>query len=52
LTKRMLWQSFESDLATALNREAESQAACGRSVDHKEGIAAFFKKRKANFTGK
>jgi 2-(1,2-epoxy-1,2-dihydrophenyl)acetyl-CoA isomerase len=52
LTRRMLWQSFESDLATALNREAESQAACGRSSDHKEGVAAFFEKRKPNFTGK
>jgi 2-(1,2-epoxy-1,2-dihydrophenyl)acetyl-CoA isomerase len=52
LTRRMLWQSFESDLATALNREAENQAACGRSSDHREGIAAFFEKRKPNFTGK
>jgi 2-(1,2-epoxy-1,2-dihydrophenyl)acetyl-CoA isomerase len=52
LSKRMLWQSFESDLATALNREAEFQAVCGRSADHKEAITAFFEKRKPNFIGK
>jgi 2-(1,2-epoxy-1,2-dihydrophenyl)acetyl-CoA isomerase len=50
--KRALYASFESDLETALEREAVGQALCGRTADHEEGVAAFFEKRESNFTGR
>ena len=50
-TKHSLYRSFEGDLETALEREAEGQSFCGFTRDHKEGVAAFFEKREANFTG-
>ena len=50
-TKRSLHASFESELETALEREAEGQTFCGYTEDHKEGVAAFFERREARFTG-
>ncbi len=50
--KASLCTTFEADLETALEREAEGQTFCGYTQDHKEGIAAFFEKREAEFTGK
>ena len=44
--------SFEADLQTALEREAEGQTFCGYTQDHKEGVKAFFEKREAKFTGR
>jgi 2-(1,2-epoxy-1,2-dihydrophenyl)acetyl-CoA isomerase len=49
--KASLYASFETDLATALEREAEGQTFCGYTKDHKEGLTAFFEKREARFTG-
>ena len=49
--KHSLYASFEGDLETALEREAEGQTFCGYTRDHKEGVAAFFEKREARFTG-
>ncbi len=49
--KQSLYGSFENDLATALEKEAEGQTFCGYTDDHKEGVAAFREKREANFTG-
>ncbi len=49
--KAALHANFETDLETALEREAEGQTFCGYTQDHKEGIAAFFEKREAKFTG-
>jgi 2-(1,2-epoxy-1,2-dihydrophenyl)acetyl-CoA isomerase len=49
--KQALYASFESDLETALEREAVGQALCGRTADHEEGVAAFFAKREPHFTG-
>ena len=50
--KTAIYASFEADLETALEREAEGQTFCGYTEDHKEGVAAFFEKREAKFTGR
>ena len=50
--KRSLYASFETDLETALEAEAEGQTFCGYTQDHKEGVTAFFEKREAKFTGR
>jgi 2-(1,2-epoxy-1,2-dihydrophenyl)acetyl-CoA isomerase len=50
--KASLYASFETDLETALEREAEGQTFCGYTQDHKEGVTAFFDKRKARFVGR
>lgn len=49
--KQSVHASFENDLETALEKEAEGQTFCGYTNDHKEGVAAFREKRPANFTG-
>ena len=50
--KTAIHANFEADLETALEREAEGQTFCGYTRDHKEGVAAFFEKREAEFMGK
>jgi 2-(1,2-epoxy-1,2-dihydrophenyl)acetyl-CoA isomerase len=50
--KHSLYASFESDLETALEREAEGQTFCGYTQDHRDGLSAFFEKREARFTGR
>ncbi len=50
-TKGAIYASFEGDLETGLEREAEGQTFCGYTADHREGVAAFFEKREARFTG-
>jgi 2-(1,2-epoxy-1,2-dihydrophenyl)acetyl-CoA isomerase len=49
--KASLYASFETDLETGLEREAEGQTFCGYTRDHKEGVTAFFEKREARFMG-
>lgn len=49
--KHALYASFEADLETALESEAEGQTFCGYTRDHKEGVTAFFEKREAKFNG-
>jgi 2-(1,2-epoxy-1,2-dihydrophenyl)acetyl-CoA isomerase len=50
--KASLYASFETDLETALEREAGGQTFCGYTRDHKEGVKAFFDKREASFVGR
>ena len=50
--KGAFYASFETDLEAALESEAVGQTFCGYTKDHKEGVAAFFEKREATFTGK
>ena len=50
--KQTLHASFETDLASALEREAVGQTFCGYTQDHKEGVAAFFEKRDPDFAGR
>jgi 2-(1,2-epoxy-1,2-dihydrophenyl)acetyl-CoA isomerase len=52
MTKQALYASFEGDLETVLEREAEGQTFCGYTADHTEGVAAFFEKREARFSGR
>ncbi len=49
--KRMLNTTFSNTLHEQLAVEADCQLESGRSNDFKEGVAAFFEKRKPNFTG-
>jgi 2-(1,2-epoxy-1,2-dihydrophenyl)acetyl-CoA isomerase len=50
--RRTLYASFESDLQAALENEAREQTVCGYTDDHAEGLAAFFERREARFTGR
>ena len=52
LTKKLLNQSWNSNLNQMLELEAQYQAACMQSEDHMEGIRAFYEKRKPKFKGK
>jgi 2-(1,2-epoxy-1,2-dihydrophenyl)acetyl-CoA isomerase len=51
MTKRGLQLGLERGLAEMLAWEAEAQAICSRSDDAREGVTAFFEKRKPRFTG-
>ena len=51
LTKKLLNQSWNSNLEQMLELEAQYQATCMQSEDHMEGIRAFYEKRKAKFKG-
>ena len=51
LIKKMLNKSASSSLDEMLEYEAYCQQIAGTSEDHKEGLAAFLEKRKADFRG-
>lgn len=51
LTKRVMQQALEQDLAAILVAEAELQAQATMTADHREGIMAFVEKRAPLFTG-
>ncbi len=52
LTKRLINQSFENDLAAQLEAEAFAQETAGLTQDHLEGVVAFIEKRKPSFKGR
>ena len=49
--KRLIRDSLERDLQSQLDAEAEGFAACAATLDFAEGVAAFFEKRPASYTG-
>ena len=51
LTKKLLNSSYSNDLNEQLDLEKKYQALSAKSHDHKEGIAAFFEKRKPEYKG-
>lgn len=50
--KAAIYAAMESELDTALEREAHLQSACYCSDDHREGVDCFLEKRPPVFTGK
>lgn len=52
LTKRLLNQSYDNDLAAQLEAEAFAQETAGLTEDHSEGVVAFIEKRKPEFRGR
>lgn len=52
MMKRMLNSSFESDILTALDREASLQGIAISTSDSIEGVMSFMQKRDPNFHGK
>ena len=51
LTKRLLNASYSNNLEEQLDMEDKYQTIAGNTTDFKEGIEAFFEKRKPNFKG-
>ncbi|MBE3557532.1 MAG: enoyl-CoA hydratase/isomerase family protein [Firmicutes bacterium] len=51
MTKRAVYQSYRSDLRTALDLISSHLAVVSSSKDHEEGVRAFLEKRKPHFTG-
>jgi 2-(1,2-epoxy-1,2-dihydrophenyl)acetyl-CoA isomerase len=51
LTKRLLNASYSSNLEQQLDMEDKCQTIAGNTADFKEGIEAFFEKRKPKFRG-
>lgn len=52
LTKRAFRYALGASLDAALEYEAHMQEIAGHTADHREGVAAFFEKRKATFEGR
>lgn len=52
LIKELMNKSLESDLETSLHLEGELQDIAITTEDHREGVAAFLQKRRAEYTGR
>jgi 2-(1,2-epoxy-1,2-dihydrophenyl)acetyl-CoA isomerase len=52
IAKRLLNQSYESAFSSILRAENSNQVLLRKAEDHREGVKAFFEKRKPVFKGK
>jgi enoyl-CoA hydratase/carnithine racemase len=52
IAKRILNQSFETNFETILRLENSNQSLLRKGEDHREGVQAFFEKRKPEFKGR
>lgn len=52
LTKRAFHHALGASLEAALDYEAHMQDIAGRTADHREGVTAFFEKRRPRFEGR
>ena len=52
LTKTLIGRGHETSLETSLERDAQAQAACIESEDHREAVEAYLEKRPARFHGR
>ncbi|MGZ6022935.1 MAG: enoyl-CoA hydratase/isomerase family protein [Rhizomicrobium sp.] len=50
--KNLVWQGLERDVGAHMQKHVQALSACFKSLDHKEGVAAFLEKRPARFVGK
>jgi 2-(1,2-epoxy-1,2-dihydrophenyl)acetyl-CoA isomerase len=50
-TKKLIDQSFNSDIDKQLEAERDGIVSCAGSADMQEGIRAFVEKRRAEFSG-
>jgi len=48
----MTAESWDSDLLTHIDKEADYMKRCGESADYAEGVSAFLQKRAAKFKGR
>ena len=52
MTRRLLRQSRNADLAAILDMSAAMQAVAHATEDHDEAVSALLEKRSPNFTGR
>ena len=52
LVKQLTYEGLTSSVAEHMVRHTSAMAACFRSDDHREGVAAFLERRPARFTGR
>lgn len=52
LVKTLVHQGLTAPVGEHMERHTEALAACFRSEDHREGVAAFLERRPARFTGR